>query len=78
MSSDTATIASWTEMPYTSYDKRSIVIHHRVRVIHYDGTSADVMHERREGDGEWKTVAVAELRDHGMTHQKLRDGILEE
>lgn len=76
--SDSITIASWTEMPYTSYDKRGTTIHHRVRVIHYDSISADVMHERREGNGDWKTVEVAELRDYGMTHQKLREGVLEE
>ena len=76
--SDEVVIASWTESPYTSHDKRHIAIHHRVRVISYDERSTDVVHERREGNGEWKTVAVAELRDYGMTHQKLRGWVLEE
>jgi hypothetical protein len=76
--SETVTLASWTKQPYTSYDKRHIAIHHRVRIVRYDASSADVMHERREGNGEWSTVAVAELRDYGMTHQKLREGVLQE
>jgi len=76
--SETVTLASWTTSPYTSYDKRGIVIHHRVRIVRYDDSSTDVMHERREGNEEWTTVAVAELRDYGMTHQKLREGVLQE
>jgi hypothetical protein len=76
--SDDLVLASWTSHPYTSHDRRHIAVHHRVRVIHYDRSSADVVHERREGNDDWKTVEVAELRDHGLTHQKLRDGVLHE
>jgi len=76
--SETVTLASWTTSPYTSYDKRSRTMHHRVRIIHYDNTTADVVHERREGNDDWKTVEVAELRDYGMTHQKIRDGVMAE
>ena len=64
---DTQTIASWTEHPYTSYDKRHITVEHRVRVLSYDGGFADVQHERRTNDNgkcsNWKEVSVAELRD---------------
>ena len=76
--SDDTVLASWTTSPYTSYDKRHIAIHHRVRVINYDADSTDVVHERREGDDDWTTVAVVEIRQHGMTFQKLRDGVLAE
>lgn len=76
--SETVTIASWTTSPYTSYDKRGVVIHHRVRIVRYDRTTADVVHERREGNDDWTTVGAVELREHGLTKQKLRDGVLEE
>ena len=80
--SDSETIASWTESPYTSYEKRHIEIEHRVRVLAYDGGFADVQHERRMNDGgtkgEWKEVEVVELRDHGMDRRKVRGGVLEE
>ena len=78
MPSDTAVIASWTEHPYTSYDKRSWVIEHRVVIEHYGGLGADVRHEVRSSDSEdcpdeWTELDVAELRDHGMLIQK-QDG----
>jgi hypothetical protein len=76
--SDDCIIASWEESPYTSYDKRGVVIHHRVRLVHYDSTSADVLHERREDGDSWVTVTVAEMRSHGMTVHTQRDGVLEE
>ena len=75
--SDDVVLASWTDHPYTSYDKRSIKVHHRVRVIHYERGRADVLHERCEGSGDWETIEAVELRD-GMYYQKLRDGVLEE
>ena len=76
--SDEHTIASWTESPYTSYDKRGIVIHHRVRIIRYDETTADVVHQRREGDEAWKVVEAVELREHGLIPNKIRDGVMSE
>lgn len=71
MSHDTATIAEWTTMPYTSYDKRGWVIEHRVVVEHYGGIGADVRHEVRSSDAEdipdeWAERDAVELRDHGM------------
>ena len=79
---DSVTIASWTEHPYTSYDKRHIRVEHRVRVLAYDGGFADVQHERRKNDRgtttDWVTVDVVELRDHGLRRQKLREGVLQE
>lgn len=80
--SDTETLATWTESPYTSYDKRHITVKHRVRVIRYEGGFADVIHQRQVQDDasavEWEEVKRTELRDHGMRTQKVRDGLLEE
>lgn len=79
---EAVTIASWTEHPYTGYDKRHIKIEHRVRVLRYDGGFADVHHERRRNAhgtcSEWVDVAVVELRDHGMRRETVRDGVLSE
>lgn len=75
---DKHTIASWTESPYTSYDKRHIVIHHRVRIIRYDETTVDVVHQRREGDEAWKVVEAVELREYGLIPNKIRDGVMSE
>jgi hypothetical protein len=79
---DTVTIASWTEHPYTSHDKRHITVEHRVRVLHYDGGHADVQHERRRRDknkviDDWTTVEVAELRDHGLERRKLKGSVFD-
>jgi len=80
--SDTITIASWTEMPYTSHDKRHIKIEHRVRVLAYEGGLTDIQHERRENDRgnrtEWVEVEVVEVRDHGTRREKRREGVLQE
>jgi hypothetical protein len=79
--SDDVTIGRWSESPYTSYDKRHITIDHRVRIIDYGGGMVDVVHERRQNDGdrgEWEQVAYAEVREHGMTHRKVRDGVMSE
>jgi len=75
VSHDTATIAEWTESPYTSHDKRGWVVEHRVVVEHYGGLGADVRHEVRSSDDdslpdEWTERDIAELRDHGMLVHK--------
>jgi hypothetical protein len=80
---ETVVIASWTEHPYTSHDKRHITVEHRVRVLAYDGGFADIQHERRRRDKNkildgWKEVAVVELRDHGMNYRTVRGGVLQE
>jgi len=76
--SDTTVLASWTEHPYTSYDKRSWAIEHRVVVEHYGGMGGDVRHEVRSSDSEdcpaeWTEKDVVELRDHGKLVRK-QDG----
>lgn len=81
--SESVTIASWTERPYTSHDKRHIRVEHRVRVLAYDGAFADVQHERRRRDknkvlDDWQEVEVVEIRDHGMQRRKVREGVLQE
>lgn len=78
MPSDERVLASWTEMPYTSYDKRGWTIEHRVVVEHYGAMGSDVRHEVRSSDSddcpdEWTELDIAELRDHGMFVRK-RDG----
>jgi hypothetical protein len=79
---DTYTVATWTEAPYTSYDKRHIRVEHRVRLLVYDEDHVDVVHERRQDDdgqrGEWKGVDVLEVRPHGVREQSLREGVMAE
>ena len=79
---DTYTVATWTEAPYTSYDKRHIRVEHRVRVIVYGEDFVDVVHERRRDDdgqrGDWKGVEVLKVRGHGVRERSLREGVLAE
>ena len=79
---DTYTVVTWTEMPYTSYDKRHIRVEHRVRLVVYDETTVDVLHERRcDGGGQrgdWEGVDVLEVRPHGVREQSLREGVVAE
>ena len=79
MPAEYVTIAEWSESPFTSYDRRGQTVDHRVRVKDY-GDFADVIHERLmpERATDWRTVEVVELRDHGMTHRKVRDGVMSE
>jgi len=76
--SEKTTIAKWEESPYTSYDKRGITVQHRVQVARYEADSINVVHQRREGDGDWVAVRVVESRPHGMRKSKLREGVLQE
>jgi hypothetical protein len=76
--SDEYTIAEWETSPYTSYDKRGIVVRHRVRIVRYGETGTDVIHQRREGDEDWKPVEAVEIRDHGMRAHTYRDGVMSE
>jgi hypothetical protein len=65
-------------MPYTNYDKRHIRVEHRVRVLVYDEGTVDVLHERRRDDdgqrGDWKSVDVLEVRQHGVREVSVREG----
>jgi hypothetical protein len=75
---DAYTVATWTEAPYTSYDKRHIQIEHRVRLLVHEPTVIDVIHERRTDDdghrGDWEGVDVLEVRSHGVRRESLRVG----
>ncbi|MCU4926903.1 hypothetical protein OB905_13090 [Halobacteria archaeon AArc-dxtr1] len=69
MSSDV--IARWSEYPFTSYDRRSNEIEHRVVIEHYGGACADVRHEVQSVDddsvpAEWTEHDVIEIREHGL------------
>ena len=79
---DTYTVATWTDAPYTSYDKRHIRVEHRARVLVYDEGTVDVVHERRRDDdgqrGDWKGVDALEIRPHGVRKESLREGVLSE
>jgi len=79
---DTYTVATWTEAPYTSYDKRHIRVEHRVRLLAYDEGHIDVVHERRQDDdgqrGEWKAINVWEVRANSVREESLREGVLAE
>lgn len=64
-------VAVWTEAPFTSYERRSHRIEHRVLIEHYGGIGADVRHEVRLMDDdsvpdEWVECDVFELREHGI------------
>jgi hypothetical protein len=76
--SDEYTLAEWSEHPYTSYDKRSREVRHRIRIIRYSDRSHDVLHQRSEAGESWKVVEAVELREHGMLPNKIRDGVLSE
>jgi len=80
--SDTYTVSTWTEMPYTSYNKRHIRVEHRVRVLVYGEQAIDVLHERRRDDngqrGDWEGIDVLEVRPHGVREESLREGVLTE
>ena len=79
---DAYTVATWTEMPYTSYEKRHIRVKHRVRVLVYDGQTVDVVHQRRCDDGgqrgDWEGVDVLDVRPHGVRKESLREGVVSE
>lgn len=78
---DSYIVATWTEAPCTSYDKRHIRVEHRVRVLVYDEGHIDVVHERRRDDGQrgdWKGVKVLEVRPHDVRERSLRVGVPEE
>jgi hypothetical protein len=75
MGSDCYQIASWTESPFTSHDKRGYIIEHQVVVEHYGGLGADVRHEIRSTDydgcpDEWTDIDAVEIRDHGSMRVK--------
>jgi len=68
--SETEVMGRWSEHPYTSYDKRSWSVEHRVVVEHY-GDVTDVRHEVRSSDDpsrpdEWTETKAAEIRSYGM------------
>lgn len=70
--STTETLCSWTEYPYSSYDKRAYEIEHRVVIERYDADTHDVRHEVRSSDDDstpstWAETEMVELRPHGMT-----------
>jgi hypothetical protein len=79
---DAYTIATWTDAPYTSFNKRYIQIEHRVRLLVHEPTVVDVLHERRRDDdgqrGDWEGVDVWEVRPHGVREESLREGVLAE
>lgn len=79
---DTYTVATWTDAPYTNYDMRHIRVEHRVRVLVYGEKTVDVVHERRRDDdgqrGDWESVDILEVRPHGVHELSPREGVLSE
>jgi len=72
-------VAQWSEHPYTSYDKRSWAIQHRVVVEAHAGAGVDVRHEVRSDDAdgvssEWTEAEVYEAREHGVDKITRADG----
>lgn len=75
------TVAEWETHPYTSYDKRSRTVYHRVRLLVYDDGNVDVCVERKipaEGLVKWTAVDVYEVRPHGVNHLDVQDGVMQE
>lgn len=73
------TVAEWSEHPYTSYERRSWEIQHRVVVETYDGDGVDVRHEVRPFDAdnvsdEWTPAEVYEAREHGVNKITRAEG----
>jgi hypothetical protein len=76
---DERVVAEWTEMPFTSHDKRSWTVQHRVVAESFAGTGVDVRHEVRsdEADGvpdDWTSAEVYEAREHGVSKITRADG----
>ena len=73
MRSNEYVVSEWTEMPYTSHDRRGAVIEHRVVLEPYDNNAADVRHEVRSDDeraktsDRWTPIRVYELRSGRVT-----------
>ena len=71
--SDELRIASWSESPFTSYERRSVTVEHRIVAEAFPGVGADIRHEVRCPDSDvgpegWSTAEVYEVRDHGVRH----------
>ena len=69
--SEKRTLCEWTEYPYTSHDKRTHEVEHRVVVERYDQETHDLRHEVRSTESDaypstWTPAKVMELRPHGM------------
>jgi len=81
MRSNEYTVAEWTEMPYTSHDRRGAVIEHRVVFEPFNAIGADIRHEVRSDDGranvsdEWTAVKVFEMRN-GRVEKLSRKEVL--
>lgn len=78
--SEERVVAEWTEMPFTSYDRRGDVVEHRVVLEYYGETGADVRHEYRSSDAdrypdEWTEYTAYELRDHGIRQVQRNTGV---
>ena len=68
MRSNKYVVAEWSEHPYTSYDRRSVEVQHRVVMEAFDSGATDVTHEVRsladeaKESEEWTAVAAYEQR----------------
>ncbi|ELZ96644.1 hypothetical protein [Haloferax sulfurifontis] len=66
-------LASWEDAPYVSYDRRSAVVEHRIRLVVYDDGNVDVVHEVRSDDdradepAEWTPKEAHEVRGGRVT-----------
>lgn len=75
------TVATWKTHPYTSHDKRSWTVHHRVLLKKYDSGLVDVIVERKlpdAGQTSWAEVEAYEIRPHGVEHVEYLGGVMEE
>jgi hypothetical protein len=78
---ETYTVAEWETHPYTSHDKRSRTVYHRVRLLVYDEGTIDVVAQRKIpaiGSDEWTAVDVYEVRPSGVSHIDVHDGVMAE
>lgn len=69
--SDVLRIASWSERPFTSYERRGATVEHRIVAEAYPGVGADIRHEVRctdsdVGPEDWSIAEKYEVRDHGI------------
>ena len=73
--SNELTLAEWTEMPYTSHERRGDTVEHRVVVESHGDVGADARHEVRSEDADhmpstWTAAEVVEARPHGLERVK--------
>lgn len=77
---DSVVVAEWSESPFTSHERRSDLVEHRVVFERFADVGVDIRHEVRSTDEtnavpeEWTETDVYEVRPHGTTRVEADAG----